>query len=225
MYPININLTGRSVAVVGGGRVALRKLKRLLAEGAMITVLAPHVLPEIEALSTAGDLVWHRGSHDEFAWAQGGFVLVFAATDSFAVNSEVCKIARSIGALANSATEPEACDFFVPASIMHGDMELTVSTNGGSPALARLLREDMENRYHEDFGAFLTYLKKLRHTLKDIMPDTKARQHLWRQLMNRQLFDLILNHRLEQAKDEIRREISSAGVKPPHSTSGNQGKI
>ncbi|MDD3115469.1 MAG: bifunctional precorrin-2 dehydrogenase/sirohydrochlorin ferrochelatase [Anaerovibrio sp.] len=225
MYPISMRMEGRSAAVTGGGRVALRKLRRLLEEGASVTVIAPEVLPEIEELAAAGCLVWHQAVQEDFIWQRGAFALVFAAADNPQANRMACRQAREAGALVNNATDPGDCDFFVPASIRRGELELTVGTGGGSPAFARLLRQDMEARYHEEFGDFLTWLTEFRQELMVSENCTRDRQRLWRQAMQLPLFDLILHHRLEQAKDEIRREISGAGTESSNSTGGDSGKV
>lgn len=225
MYPISMRLEGHRAAVVGGGRVAYRKIKRLVEEKASVLVLAPRIIPEIEALLAEGRVVWQQAEHDEFCWRSGAFRLVFAATDDRAANEEVCRRARAAGALVNSATAPEDCDFFVPAAVRQGDLELTASTGGGSPAFARLLRQDMERRYHAGFGEFAAWLGDVRQELQKAAGSARERQRLWRRIMQPELIELLLQRRLEQAKDEVRREISGAGAESSDSAGGDQGKI
>ena len=225
MYPISIRLKGQAVAVVGGGNVACRKIKRLVEEKAMVVVLAPEIVPEIEVLMASGRLIWQQIRYEEFRWRYGAFRLVFAATDDAGVNSEVCRDARAAGALVNSATEPEDCDFFVPAAVRRGSLELTVGTGGDSPAFARLLRQDMEERYHECFGEFAAWLAEARQELQHTVDGARKRQELWRRAMRPELIELILQRRLEQAKDEVRREISGAGTESSDGTGRDSGKI
>ena len=218
MYPINLNMKGRRAVIFGGGKVALRKLQRLLEEGAVVTVVAPDALPEIGELQEKGKISWLQGNHTDYDWDSARPDLVFAATNSGAINQVICQLARSHGAWVNRATDPDDCDFQLPSRIKQGHLELTASTEGGSPALARLLRQDLENRYHEDFGRFLDWLQEARQELQNKEPDTAIRQKLWRNAMNQEIFNLVLNHRLEQAKDEIRRKIGGAGAESSHST-------
>ncbi len=218
MYPINLNITGHRAVIFGGGKVALRKLKRLLEEGAEVAVVAPDVLVEIAELHESGKIYWLNGNHTAYDWEKAKPRLVFAATDRADLNHAICQLGREHGALANSATDPGDCDFQLPSRIRQGHLELTVSTDGGSPAFARLLRLDLEDRYHEDFGRFLDWLPKVRQELQAREPDTVIRQKLWRNAMNQEIFNLVLNHRLEQAKDEIRRKIGGAGAESSHST-------
>lgn len=233
MYPINMRLEGRSAAIVGGGRVALRKVRRLLESGAQVTVMTKEVLPELAELAAAGKIhllaeLCSQGKADvagpgnmDFA----GYTLVFAATDDFALNHAICLQAKSAGALVNSATAPEDCDFFLPALVKRGDVELTVGTGGDSPALARLIRQDMEARYHEDFAVFAAWLREMRQDLMSVQADTAVRQELWHKAMDKAVFDLILQHRLEQAKDEIRRKISGTGTESQDCPGRNPGEV
>lgn len=225
MYPISIRLEGQAAAVVGGGNVACRKIKRLVEEKAMVVVLAPRIVPEIEALMASGRVIWQQAGYEEFRWRHGAFRLVFAATDDASVNSRVCRDARAAGALVNSATEPNDCDFFVPAVVRRGDVELTVGTGGDSPAFARLLRQDVEARYHECFGEFATWLAGARQELLHTVDSAQKRQRLWRRAMKPELIELILQRRLEQAKDEVRREISGAGTESSDGTGRDSGKV
>ena len=222
MYPINLNMKGCQAAVFGGGVVALRKLKRLLAEGTRVILVAPELCPELNKLVQElprERLVWYRMRHSDFRWScEGKFRLVFAATDSLDANHEIVHKARLHGILANNATAPEECDFQVPARICRGSLDLTVSTGGESPALSRLLRQDLEMRYHDGFGEFLAWLGEMRRRLWQQESRTAIRQKLWRQAMTPEVFNYILDHRLERAKNEVRRKIDCAGAESSDSS-------
>lgn len=221
MYPISLKLAGRKVAVFGGGKVAARKVGRLLEEQAVVQVIAPQLCPALAEQAAQGMVGWFQGTGQAFFSQAGGsgLALAFVATDSCEVNHELCVQARAMGALVNSATAPEDCDFFVPARISRGELELTAATGGASPAFARLLRQDLAQRYHEGFGSFLQTLGQLRQELQQAEPDTAVRQQLWRQAMTRDIFQLVLEQRLEQAEDEIRRQINCIGIESSDRTS------
>lgn len=228
MYPINICMNGCQAAIFGGGAVALRKLGRLLEEEASVILVAPKIVPELNLLVqevSEKKLQWQQCTHREFNWQQGHFRLVFAATDSREANHEISIMAHAHGALVNNVTEPEECDFHVPARIRRGHLELTASTGGDSPAFAKLLRQDLERRYHDGFGVFLDWLAKRRSELWQREPDTVKRQKIWRQIMTPEIFNNILNHRLEQAENEIRRKIDCAGAESSDSSCGDSRKI
>ena len=139
MYPIFLDLRGRSVLVAGGGRIALRKAARLVEAGARVTVVAPEVLPGIEALPVA--IVRRRFRRADVR----GAVLVFAATDDRAVNRRVGEAARQAGTLANIADARAECDFMVPAVAARGGIAVAISTGGENPRRAAALRRRLES--------------------------------------------------------------------------------
>lgn len=208
MYPINLSIEGKLCFVVGGGRVALRKIRGLLAERAMVTVIAPEIVPELTELWQKKDIFWCKEPFQVGKNMLLGAHLVFCATDSAMVNRQAADEAHSIGALVNSATDKEDCDFQVPSSVHRGDMLLTVSTGGGSPAFSRLMRKDLEKQYGEDFGKWLAIQEDLRNTLKEKVKDTKKREKFWHKLVDENgemLLDFIRAGELEQAEQLVER--------------------
>ena len=143
LYGAYLNLEGRRCVVVGGGAVAERKLGSLAGSGASTVVIAPVVTDGIRALAEAGactliERPYRRGD-------LAGAVLAFAATSDRAVNAEVLADARAAGVLVNSVDDPGRGDFSVPATVRRGDITVSISTGGRSPAFARQLREDLED--------------------------------------------------------------------------------
>jgi len=135
-YPVFLDLRGRQVVVIGGGRVATRKVAGLREAGARVRVIAPQVRAGVAAdrierrRYRRGDLV--------------GAVLAFAATDARAVNRAVAREARRLGIPVNVADSVEDCTFLAPARLRRGNVQIAVSTGGTSPRLARRLRERLE---------------------------------------------------------------------------------
>lgn len=213
MYPINLDLDGRLCIVVGGGHVALRKVKGLLREKAEIVVLSPELVPELFQLQAAGQISWRKEEYSSDKSMLLGAFLVFCATNSKEINKQAAEEAKKAGALVNNATAGGQSDFQVPSSVKRGRLQLTVSTSGGSPAFSRLLRMDLERKYNEAFGEWLEIQEELRGELKR-KPDigTKNREGFWRELMDRQgehLLELIRNGKLEQAEDEVKNAINA----------------
>ena len=136
---MNLRLEGRAALVAGGGAVAHRKVRGLLAAGAAVTVVAPKLSPPLAALAADGRIAWlaQLATAEVFASLPRA-LLVFCATDDRAANAAFGKAAKEAGALVNDATAPELCDFFLPAALRDGDLLVTVSTGGASPALARM---------------------------------------------------------------------------------------
>jgi siroheme synthase-like protein len=137
-YPVNLVVAGRKCLVVGGGRVALRKVVSLVECGALVTVVAPVVSPAIEALAvTIARRPYRRGE-------VGDYWLAVTATDDSAVNQAVFDDGVAHRVWVNSADDPERCSFTLPAVVRHDPVLLTASTGGTAPALAAWLRRRLE---------------------------------------------------------------------------------
>jgi len=153
-YPVFLNLKGRKAVVVGGGRVAERKVGTLLDAGADVTVVSPLITPRLEAAAKRGacrHLVRAYRKTD----VRNAF-LVVAATDSPEVNS---RVARDAPLLCNVVDSAELSNFTVPSSIRRGDLCIAVSTGGVSPALAKAIRLELQKLYGPAFGRYLRKVK------------------------------------------------------------------
>jgi precorrin-2 dehydrogenase / sirohydrochlorin ferrochelatase len=157
LYPISLLLAGRECLIVGGGSVACRKAADLVACGARVTVVSPELCPEIARLE--GVVLIQRTFQEPDA---AGKALAFAATSDAAVNRQVADAARRHGAWVNVVDTPAECDFFVPATLHRGDLAISVSTSGASPALARRLREQLEALFPERYADFVVLVGELR---------------------------------------------------------------
>ena len=156
-YPIVVRLAGRPVLVVGGGRVALRKVQGLAAAGAAVTVVAPRVVDDLRALD--GIRLEQRAyERDDVA----GHVLVIAATDDPAVQQQVFDDGERHGVLVNSADDPDRCSFILPAVERRGPVIVAVSTQGRSPALAGHLRDLLARALPEDLEAIVAEARRRR---------------------------------------------------------------
>jgi precorrin-2 dehydrogenase / sirohydrochlorin ferrochelatase len=186
LYPILLDLTGKRCLVVGGGQVAERKVGRLLECGAAVEVVAPAATPGLEALADDGRIrLWRRPARPEDV---ADAFLVFAATDDPAVNRALAGSARARGTLVNVADDPDACTFLVPAVFRRGDLTVAVSSGGGSPALAKRLRERLEATIGPEYEAFLAALRQLREEAQARISDPAVRQTLYRQALDSDLF-------------------------------------
>jgi precorrin-2 dehydrogenase/sirohydrochlorin ferrochelatase len=151
-----LNLEGKNVLVVGGGRIALRKVKTLLPTGARITVVAPQFDPEFETLSSKGEarpqtssLVTLINRPYEPLDLRGIF-MVFICTDQPAVNAQVSNDARARRILVNNACDYLDGDFIVPARMDFGEnIAVTVSTQGRAPSLAKKLKQKIQADWAE----------------------------------------------------------------------------
>jgi precorrin-2 dehydrogenase/sirohydrochlorin ferrochelatase len=159
-YPIFAIIADKPCLVVGGGAVGERKVQDLLASGAKVTVVSPTLTPALAALASRGEIVYLS---EDFRDTQvEGMALVMAATDDPQVNARVSAAAQARAIWVNVADEPEHCTFIVPAQVRRGDLTLAISTGGASPALARQVREELQQHFGPEYGPYLDLLKRVR---------------------------------------------------------------
>lgn len=162
-YPIHLDVRGRRCLVVGGGAVGTRKAETLAACGAEVVVVSPEATAELSAWAEAGRILWQRRAYA--ACDLEGVFLAVGATDDEGLNRRLSADARRRGVLCNIADRPELCDFILPALVQRGDLVITVSTSGKSPALAKRLRRELEQRYGEEYALLLRLMGAVRRRL------------------------------------------------------------
>jgi siroheme synthase-like protein len=162
-YPVSLDVTGRACLVVGGGRVAARKARTLLDYGALVTVIAPSLAPEMEELSGQLHAVERRAYASGDA---GGFRLVVSATGQPEIDSAVHADAESAGVWVNSADDRAHSSFILPAVFRDGSVTVAVSTGGLSPALASWLRDRLASECVEGLGALVAMIGDARKVLQ-----------------------------------------------------------
>lgn len=160
-YMACLDLTGRSILVVGGGRVALEKVDGLLDAGARITVVAPQIVPELADRDVTIIRRGYRVSDLE------GRFLVVAATSITSVNRRVFRDAETRALLCNVVDVPELCSFILPAVHRHEPIAVAVSTGGASPALAQHLRDQIAAVVRPEHA-------ELAHRLRELRPWAKS---------------------------------------------------
>jgi len=176
-FPVFFNLTGQRVLIVGGGEVALRKVTLLERTGALITVVAPEIAPELLERSAAGklQLVLRDFAPDDLE----GMRLVIVATSRPAVNRWIANLSESRNIPVNVVDDREASRFIVPAIIDRDPVLVAISTGGTSPVLARRLRERLEALIPARIGELASWLKALRRTTRQKLRDTDERRRFF----------------------------------------------
>lgn len=159
-YPVFLELEGKKALVVGGGRVAQRKIETLLEHGALVNVVAVELNRPIAAMVEKG-LIQYLGQDFSENHLEHIF-LVIAATNDISLNRHISEKAQQKGLLVNAVDQPSECNFIVPSVLRRGDLVVAVSTSGKSPAFARKVREDLEAHFGEEFASFLTLMGNLR---------------------------------------------------------------
>jgi precorrin-2 dehydrogenase / sirohydrochlorin ferrochelatase len=193
LFPIVVRLESRRCIVVGAGEIAAAKTDTLLGCGAQVTVIAPHATESIQALARKEKLQW---TQREFVPAdlEGAF-LVVAATDSPAVNEEVFRAGTERGVLCNVVDDPEHCDFFYPAVVRRGALQIAISTGGHSPALAHRLRVELEQQFGPEYEAWVEEVgRKRREIMACDLPDVRRRESL-EQIASRESYEDFVRRR------------------------------
>jgi precorrin-2 dehydrogenase/sirohydrochlorin ferrochelatase len=201
-YPVNLIVEGRACLVVGGGTVARRKVEGLLACGARVTVVAPTVSPDVEALPVTVHTRPYRSPE------AGDYRLVIAATDDPAVNRTVFEDGEAAGVWVNSADEPSSCSFTLPAVVRRGPILVAVSTGGRSPAMATWLRRRFEAEIGEEYEVLLQLLSEVRVGMKAEGRSTDGLD--WLSALDSNMLELIRAGDVSQARERLQACLSSS---------------
>ena len=182
-YPVVLCLRGRRCLLVGGGKVARRKVERLLAAGAAVTVIAPSLSPDLQVLWERGEITWERRSYREGDIQ--GFFLVFAASSDPLVNRKVGEEAQSRGILCSVVDCPTVSSFLTPAVVEWEGLVVALSSGGKSPYLVGLLRRWLEHHLPKGLGELFRVLERKRRELKGSGVPLEEKKMLYRELINR----------------------------------------
>ncbi len=198
-----MNISGKKCVVIGGGRVAERKVERLLDCGAVVEVISQEMTPLLMDCCREGKIVHRKGEY-ESAMLSGAF-LVIAATNDVSVNRRVAKDARGRGVLVNIVDDPKQCDFIVPSLIKRGDLSMAISTGGKSPALAKKIRKDLEERYGDEYSLLLDILGELRERMIAEGRDSDDNREDFEAVVYSEILDYIRTGRFNEIGALIRR--------------------
>ena len=201
--PMILDLTGRRCVLVGGGRVAERKIRALLPSGAELRVVAPEATARIRSLARHRRLTWKRASYGPSSLRGAG--LVFAATSDEATNRRVARDARRLGLFVNVADDPALCTLVMPAILRRGDLLVAVSTSGLSPALARSLRDELSARIGPEYGEYLRMVGFIRRRLRRDVDDPRDRARRLRKVPGGTILARLRSGRRREAWRTARR--------------------
>ena len=207
LYPAMINIENQKVTVIGAGEVAFRKVQDLLDAGALFKVIAPQFHIDFNVLK---EVFGERLECLERSYSNGdiaGSMLVFSATDDQDTNKAVFEEAAELGILINAVDDPPNCSFFVPSIIKRGELIVSVSTSGASPAFAARMRRELEEHIPNGVEDALVGLRAVRILLKDDPDfseiDYYGRGKILSKIANN---DFILNTLVEAVQDDSVKE-------------------
>jgi precorrin-2 dehydrogenase/sirohydrochlorin ferrochelatase len=208
-YPVFLNLRGKKSVVVGGGKIAERKILGLLRAGADITVISPRITKKIEKEKLKNNLK-HINRQYRKKDLDNTF-LVIAATDSLDTNK---KVSEDAACLVNVVDTPDLCNFIVPATVNRGLLSIAVSTSGISPALSRSIREELEKAFGPEFAQYLDSLKKIRADAMEVIQDTRKRSRLLKSLASEKILEMLRAKGVKETKRAAEALMNGAKTGP-----------
>jgi siroheme synthase-like protein len=204
-YPVFLEMKQRRCVVIGGGTVAERRVEGLLAAGASVTVISLSITEKLRGLLAQGAIRHLEREHRPGDLT--GCELALVAMDDPELNAAACREARSRFVWVNSADDPAHCDFILPAVLRRGGLVVAVSTGGESPAVARAIREELDQYIGSDYAQLVQIAGEVRKELrrKLIRPSAEA----WSNALKGDFRRLIREGKIEQAKEFLRETLGS----------------
>lgn len=178
-FPFFVDIKDKNCLVVGGGRIALHKVRKLLAFSPKIRVVSPEICGEIAQIAEI------RTEQREFRPDDlGGTFFAIAATDRPEVNSEISRLCQERNILCNAVDSPEDCSFYFPALAQSGDITIGVSTAGKSPLIAAKLRREAETLLTPQIAEICALMGEIRPIIRERFPQEKQRASVMSAALN-----------------------------------------
>jgi precorrin-2 dehydrogenase / sirohydrochlorin ferrochelatase len=187
LFPIFVKLKDRLVIVIGGGLVAERKIPALLSRSARVRIIAPDVTQTIAGWNQQQKVEWQAKTFEPGDLA--GACLVIGATSAPGVNEAVYCEADRLSILCNAVDDIQHCHFYYGSVVQRGDLQIAISTNGKSPALAQRLRKELEAQFGPEYEQWLEWLGTARELLRADCGDPDATSLLLHHLASRPMFE------------------------------------
>jgi len=188
-YPVHLDIKNRNCLIVGGGAVGTRKVNTLLECGAHVTVVSPDPTSQLTRLASEESITLKTRAYrsDDLS----GMFLVIGATDDETLNLQISKDAERAHILCNIVDRPEVCNFILPSIVRRGDLVITISSSGKSPALAKHLRQKLETQFGREYADFLLLMGAIRQKLLSQSHEPEAHKALFNQLIDSDLIQLM----------------------------------
>lgn len=211
-YPIFLGIGGKRCVVVGGGEVALRKVKTLLEHAANVEVVSRELCPELSKLAEEGKIKSRTRNYNSANLKSA--LIVIAATDDAKANERISADARKEGVLVNVVDAPEHSDFIVPSTLTRGDIVIAVSTSGKSPALARKIRTELETKLGDEYSKLAEIVSETRNQLKH--EGITVASEAWQEVLKLDsLTKLLRQDKAQEVKEALLQRLRKLGQKNP----------
>lgn len=203
-YPAFISLKGKECVVVGGGKVAERKVAQLLNSGGLIKVISP-AISEVLSKHKAKRKIIHIERRYRKGDLRGAFLVIAASSDR-EVNRAVSVDAEC---LVNVVDQPESANFIAPSVISRKPLTIAVSTSGASPAMSKTIREELEKLYPSDIGRFLRFMKKMREKALKELSDKGVREGFLKKSASQKIIEKLRSKGFKIVKNEIEKSFDT----------------
>lgn len=206
--PIFMNIQAQKCLVVGGGKIASRKVFMLLRAGASVSVVSPDLCQDLTIRKNEGEI-----THIDRKFEAGDLEskkIIIAATNNEVVNSEVSKLAKEKGIPVNVVDAPDLCSFIVPSIIDRNPVQIAISTGGASPVLARLLRSRLETFIPAAYGRLATLVESFREKVKTRFKNTDDIRTFWEHILEGPVADNLIAGKDKEARDLLESAVENA---------------
>jgi len=188
--------------VIGAGSVAERKVTRLLECGAQVSVIAPLATPRLKALAEKKKITFKKRRFN-LRDLNGAYLVISAASDR-RINSLASSYCRRKGILINVVDSPKECNFILPSVLKRGNLAITISTDGISPALSKKIRQDLERRFGAEYAKLLRIMAKLRPEALKKIKNPGLRKAFFKKAVRADILNLLKRNEEGQAREKIR---------------------
>ena len=208
-FPLNIELSKKSVLLIGGGEVAERKLDLLMKAEAKVILIAPRFTDYLLSFKENKNLDFIDSEYTVSILDKYSFSFVIAATNDEKLNTQIASDASERNILVNVVDRPEICDFIFPSILERGPVTVSVSTGGASPVLARMLRTKLETLIPGGYGKLAKIVSENRIKVREKFKNFKSNRIFWEEILNSKFVDLILSGQESDALSYLNKEIEN----------------
>lgn len=199
-YMVALHLQHKNVLVVGGGKVATRKIRGLIEAEAQVTVISPQVSEAIRLFANEGQLCWLDSIYRSEILDSVKPMLVIAATDDANVNTDILRDAQARHILANNVTSSENSDFTNMATVDREPIQIGICSGGASPALVKLLKQEIGQIIDDAYTLLAQWLDGVRHQVEHVIPAQADRQALYQEIVTSDVLALLRTGDVIQAR-------------------------
>jgi len=189
LYPAFLKLENIKCLVIGGGKIAERKTISLLSSGANISLISPDITLQLKVLVSEKKIQYNERAY--FSGDLNNFFLIIAATNNKNVNTQIYQEAIANNQLINCVDDPEHCNFYLPAVVTQGDLQIAISSSGKAPLLAKSMMHELENHFYPEFEKDFYHLAILRQQIIEEAADDKEKK------------DILIEAKLKPETDKI----------------------